>query len=277
MKAYAGFSLLELLVAIAIVVGMGAAAFQLFHQNERLFRDQALILEMQQSARVVAAQIADDIRQAGQGIPILLGDVILPGSNSTRLNIRAGFSTTETVVTSPVPLALTLGSSATATIESTSGFSAGRQAFLWTENVWARVTINTVSGSTKSVRGTPTAVSTVPLVFASPPTLSLDEAIAIYRDAATQTVRRTTATNTEAPATPAWAPANELAANVPELAWVYYDASGVVLTPDTPARRAQVMAIEARVTVRSAASLSNGSRPTFTLSVRGIPRNLEGR
>src|SRR6187399_792470 len=54
------FSLLETLVATAITVGIGAVAFQLFHQNERLFRDQAVILEMQQGARVVVSQIGDD-------------------------------------------------------------------------------------------------------------------------------------------------------------------------------------------------------------------------
>ena len=147
MREEGGFSLLEVLVATAITLAVGAAAFQLFHQNERIFRDQALVLEMQQSARVVASQIAADIRMAGQGIPPGLGDVILPGSGSSRLNIRTGFSATETAVTSPVPLSLTTGSSATVIVESTAGFSAGRQVFLWFEKGWARAATTSVSGS----------------------------------------------------------------------------------------------------------------------------------
>ena len=79
----AGFSLLEVLVATAITVGVGAATFQLFHQNERIFRDQSLKLEMQQSARLIASQVADDVRMTGQGIPALLGDAILPGSGAS--------------------------------------------------------------------------------------------------------------------------------------------------------------------------------------------------
>jgi hypothetical protein len=43
--------------------------FQLFYQNERVIRDQNRIMEMQQTARVVMSQIADEIRMAGQGVP----------------------------------------------------------------------------------------------------------------------------------------------------------------------------------------------------------------
>ena len=138
----AAFSLLEVLVATAITVGVGAATFQLFHQNERIFRDQSLKLEMQQSARLIASQVADDVRMTGQGIPALLGDAILPGSGASRLNLRTGFSATESVVSSPAPLLVDAGTPTSVIVESTTGFSSGRQAFLWTENDWARVTID---------------------------------------------------------------------------------------------------------------------------------------
>ena len=253
---------------------MGAAAFRLFYQNERIFRDQALIFEMQQGARLIVAQIADDVRMAGQGIPPGLGELILPGSDSSRLNLRVGFSSTESVATSALPFPVAIGSVVTISLESTSGFSAGRQAFLWNENAWARVAISTVVGSSKSVRGMPLETSKSALVFVSPPALSLDEAVATYLDASTHTVRRTTANNTENPASPSWAPANELAANVSNLTMLYYDAAGGPLILDSALRRSQVAAIEARVTVRSSAALSNGSRPVFSLSVRANPRNM---
>ena len=273
----AGFSLLEVLVATAITVGVGAATFQLFHQNERIFRDQSLKLEMQQGARLIASQIADDVRMTGQGIPTLLGDTILPGSGVSRLNLRTGFSATESVVISPAPLVVVEGTPTSVVVESTTGFSAGRQAFLWTEKDWARVMLTSVSGASRSIRFTPTVTSRSQLLFVVPPSFSLDEAVAIYRDTATNTVRRTTATNTENLAQPAWAPANELAANVSELTFLYFDVEGRQVTPDTSASRTQVALIEARVSVVSSAPLSDGSRPTYALSIRTIPRNMRLR
>jgi prepilin-type N-terminal cleavage/methylation domain-containing protein len=41
-----GFSLIELLMALLIVAGIGSMTFQLFRQNERVIRDQNLIMEM---------------------------------------------------------------------------------------------------------------------------------------------------------------------------------------------------------------------------------------
>src|SRR4051812_29920307 len=65
-----GFTLAELLIALLITAGLSTIVFQLFQQNERVFRDQNLLIEMQQSARVVASQISDEIRMAGQGVPL---------------------------------------------------------------------------------------------------------------------------------------------------------------------------------------------------------------
>ena len=64
-----GFSLAELLIALLVVLCIGMMTFQLFYQNERVIRDQNLIMEMQQTARVVMSQIADEVRMAGQGVP----------------------------------------------------------------------------------------------------------------------------------------------------------------------------------------------------------------
>lgn len=268
-----GFSLLEVLIATTLTLGTAAVAFSLFHQNERIFRDQSVVLEMQQSARVVVSQIADDIRMAGQGIPLVTNEMVLPGSSVSRLNIRLGFSATESMVISPLPLDVVIANPLTVAVETTAGFSSGRQAFLWTESGWARTLINSVSGSSKTVRITPSAASKMPLQFVTPPALSFDEAVAIYRDSITNTIRRTTATSTESSSSPTWAPANELAANVAALTFLYYDVTGAPLTPDTPTRRSQIRSIEARVSVRSSGVLSDGSRPIYSLSVRAVPRN----
>jgi Tfp pilus assembly protein PilW len=270
----AGFTLVELLMAIPISLGIVAAVFMLFHQSERISRDQAVLVEMQQAARVVASQICDDIRMAGQGIPSGMNDVVLVGSNTVRLNVRTGFTATETNATVGTPLSLVIDVPMTVGVESTSGFSAGKQAFLWWEADWARVTINSVSGSARTLRVTPTAASRTPLSFLSFPAVSTDEAVAIYLDATTQTVKRTTATNTSNPAGPAWAPANELATNVTGLTFLYYDVSGAPLPVDTPETRSRVASIEAHITVRASARLSDGAQPSYSLIVRALPRSL---
>ena len=276
-RGQAAFSLVEVLVATAITVGIGAVVFQLFHQNERIFRDQAIILEMQQTARVVIAQAGADIRMAGQAMPPTMTDVILPGSGTSRLNIRTGFSAAESIATAPLPLPIAVGNPLALTVDDTSGFSTGRQAFLWTDTGFARATINSVSGTSKVIAVTPSLASIEPLQFTAPPAISLDEAVAFYLDAATQAIRRTTATNTEDPASPSWAPANELATNVVALTFLYYDAEDKLLTPDSAEHRLAVASIEARVRVRSPAPLSDGSRPTYSLSIRSLPRNLRLR
>jgi len=268
------FSLLETLVATALTVGIGAVAFQLFHQNERLFRDQAVILEMQQGARVVVSQIGDDVRMAGQGVPPGLAEIILPGSGSSRLHMRTSFSAVESTVVSPLPVPVPAGNAVTVIVESTAGFSTGRQAYLWADLSWTRGAINSVSGAARSIRLTPSMVSPSPLEFVVPPAISLDEAVSLYFDSTTKTVRRTTATNTENASSPSWAPANELAANVTDLLFTYLDSGGVPVIPDTLEHRSQIVSIEARVVVRASTPLSDGSRPAYALSARVVPRNI---
>src|SRR5206468_11953455 len=106
-KSLRRFSLVELLMALVIALIFSTMMFQLFHQNERLIRDQTLIMEMQQTARVVASQIADEIRMAGQGMPLRASNfdpaaseaaaVIFASSNASRIDFRAALSNIETV------------------------------------------------------------------------------------------------------------------------------------------------------------------------------------
>src|SRR5262245_9424498 len=109
-----GFSLIELLVAMSVALLLASMMFHLFHQNERVIRDQTLIMEMQQTARIVASQIDDEIRMAGQGVPIYAAAfdanpseavaVILESSTSSRIDFRASLSNTETAVAITGPI-----------------------------------------------------------------------------------------------------------------------------------------------------------------------------
>src|SRR5262245_26380695 len=156
-----GFSLAELLIALALASGLCTMMFQLFHQNERVIRDQTLIMEMQQAARVVAAQIADEIRMAGQGVPVYAASfdavpseataVILESSTASRVDFRAGLSNTETSA-SGGPVDLILGNSSTLSVVSTSGFAAGKFAYVFSPSTssswpWVRAELTGVSST----------------------------------------------------------------------------------------------------------------------------------
>jgi len=295
-----GFTLLEILISISITLVIGAAVFQLFQQNERVFYDQNLVTEMQQGARAAIYQTADEIRMAGQGVPRYAetyGEVpseesiaILSGSGSTRINFRAGLAPAETFVTAPKPVMLTVGTPATLTVENAAGLyntvgggPTGRFVYLWGASAapgwnWVRASIRSILPSAKSVIITvasagPTGVTGGTVQFPDSPTMTLEEAIAFYHDSSTGSMRRTTATNMTDPVHPLWAPANELVSNVRQLQFDYFDRFGSPVDPDTLANRARIARVDIRLTVQTAQDLRNHSRPTFALSVRTNIRN----
>jgi hypothetical protein len=209
---------------------------------------------------------------------------ILSGSNATRINFRAGLAPAESVVIAPSPIAFSLGSPITVTADdvwglynTVGGGPAGRFVFVWgaSDNgwLWVRASITSITPSLKIVRLTPVSAgpagnagSTVQ--FPAFPTLSLEEAIAIYQDSSTGSLRRTTATNMNDSLHPTWAPANELSSNVTHLQLDYFDCFGKVVIPDTLVNRARIERVDIHLTVQTAQELRNRSRPTFALSVR---------
>jgi prepilin-type N-terminal cleavage/methylation domain-containing protein len=290
-----GFTLLEVLISISITLVIGVALFQLFQQNERVFNDQNLVTEMQQGARAAIFQAADEIRMAGQGIPTYADTysetrgeesiAILAGSSATRINFRAGLAPAESVVIAPTPIAFSVGSPMTVTLDDASGLynaigggPAGRFVYLWGASdtmgwLWVRALINSVTLSIRSVRLTPFSAGPIgntgsTVQFPAFPTMSLEEAIAIYQDSATGSLRRTTATNMSDPIHPTWAPANELSSNVTDFQLDYFDRFGNIVIPDTLSNRARIERVNIRLSVQTAQELRNHSRPTFAVSVR---------
>src|SRR5215813_10911584 len=183
-----GFSLIEVLVTLSIVLCLSTMMFQLFHQNERVIRDQTLIMEMQQTARIVASQIADEIRMAGQGVPVYaasLGStpseataVILGSSNSSRIDFRAGLSNVETTTAVNGPSDFSIGASRSLAVASTSGFAAGKFIYVYgpgTGSLWvwlhAELTDVNSTGLTLIPRHTGSADTSVH--FLQAPTITL--------------------------------------------------------------------------------------------------------
>jgi hypothetical protein len=286
-----GFSLLEVLVSISITMVLGAAMFQMSQQNEWVFHDQYLVTEMQQGARAAMAQSADEIRMAGQGVPVYAetfdsapseGAVaILSGSNDTRINFRTSIAPADTIAIAPTPLAFTVGMPVSFTVDSASGLynavgssPTGRFLFIWGDLGtsrwgWVRASIDLVTPSMQNVSVTTTEAGPAGVIqFPTFPAVALEEAIAIYFDSATNTVRRTTATSMANPTNPLWAAANDLVSDATLLHFDYFDRSGNSITPTTLTDRARGARVDIRLIVQTAEALSNHTRPTYATTVR---------
>src|SRR5215471_5096063 len=284
-----GFSLIEVLVTLSIVLCLSTMMFQFFHQNERVIRDQTLIMEMQQTARIVASQIADEIRMAGQGVPIYASTfdtvpseavaVILESSNANRIDFRAGLSNVETSTDSGA-IDFDIGVSQSLPVRSTSSFSAGKFVYVSgtaTGSVWSwmRAEVTAVSSTTLTLIPRNTGTTDATIHFAAAPGVSLEEAVSIYLSGGS--VRRAVAGSMSNPSSPLWSAANEIGKNFTVLNFKYYDDKGAIVQPVSLSNRIRITRVDIQLTVVVAAPLSNGSRPTYSLALRTIPRNLRVR
>jgi len=290
-----GFSLIEVMMALGITLGIGLIVFQLFRQNERVFRDQNLVIEMQQTARAVASQIADEVRMAGEGVPVYASRfdslaqegaaVVLASSTNNRIDFRAGLSLVETSVTTPVPLDCTLGLSRTLTVADGSSLlnalgtttPSGKFVYIWgpANNqmwTWVRAELTRINGNTLTLTPRQGRVSSV---FTRAPTLTLEEAVSFYLSGTN--VRRATAADMTNLASPAWSASNDIGRNVTSLTFTYYDENNTPIDPGSLTNRFSIMRVDVRLVAQTSDALSDGSRPSHTLSFRTIPRNLRVR
>jgi type IV pilus assembly protein PilW len=284
-----GFSLIELLIALLVVLCIGMMTFQLFHENARVIRDQNLIMEMQQTARIVMSQIADEIRMAGQGAPMFASmfdlspseptTAFLGTSTSSRIDFRAGLSNVETLVTTPPPINLTIGSPQTLLIADSTGLSTGKFVYVWgpATNGWTWVRAQLISVTSTHIICVPeqTGSQSTPVQFTGAPTVSLEEAVSIFLNGGS--VRHATATGFTNPASPTWAPSNEIGANFTNLTFTYYDVNGNTVSPNSLSNRAAIARVDISLTVQAAGALSTGIVPTYSLALRTIPRNVRIR
>jgi prepilin-type N-terminal cleavage/methylation domain-containing protein len=300
MPRASGFSLIELMLAMTITVGISAAAFQLFQQNSRVFQDQDLIIDAQQMARAAVSEITDEIRMAGQGVPIFSAtdsggftdgvNVIMEGSSSARLNLRSGRSNVEAIVTGPPSLTLTAGVAASLTITDAGAFSsligsapAGRFAYVWGPAGrgwgWARASIGSIAARTNTILLTPVEIGGAggSIQFSGAPTIELEEAVAIFWDTSARSIRRATATDMSNPAAPGWSPANDMAINVSRLSFTYYDREGNAIEPDSLEHRASIARIDFELGIEVERPLSTGVKPEYRFESRVTPRNLKIR
>jgi hypothetical protein len=271
---------------MSVALILSAMMFHLFHQNERVISDQSLIMEMQQTARIVASQIADEVRMAGQGVPVHAAGfdpipaeavaVILGSSTAGRIDFRAGLSNVETRATAG-PLDFSAGVSRTVAVASTSGFFAGAFVYVsgpaanagWT---WLRGDIASASSTSMIITPRNAAAGSSTIQFAAAPLITLEESISIFLSGGS--VRRATAANMTDPANPSWSAANEIGRNFTALVFTYYDAAGNAVQPNSLSNRRAIARVHIALTVETARPLSDGSRPRYSLALHTIPRAI---
>ena len=69
-----GFSLLELLVAAALTVGLLGGAFALVNRNQQVFVTESGVTDMNQNVRTAVDLLTRDIQCAGMGLPVNAGN-----------------------------------------------------------------------------------------------------------------------------------------------------------------------------------------------------------
>jgi hypothetical protein len=291
-----GFSLLEVVSALAMSAGVGVVVFHLFHQNERLFRDQNLMIEMQQSARVVASQIADEIRMSGEGMPIYASTfdnvetepvaAILSGSSHDRIVFRTGLSDTESYITNAMPLHLFLDSPVTLGVRDAGIFSdtlgtaspSGRFVYIsgpafhgaWS---WTRAELTKITPTTLTV--VPRQAGDAGLRFTRTPAVTLEEVVSFYISGGF--IKRAMAADMTDQTNPAWSSAQDIGRDFTSLVFTYYDKDNRVVMPNSLSNRLSIARVDVRVTAQTAGLLTNGTRGTYPLALRSIPRNARIR
>ena len=288
-----GFSLVEMMFGMTITLGMGMVVFQLFIQNQRVFEDQNLILEMQQSARAVASMISDEFRMAGQGVPIYAASqddsgieavqTFLDGTDSTTLRFRGGvrnaFSTVSTPLTYVASTAALVTVADVADIDTIVGANSNRFVFLWgpTANswTWLRAQIATspaIDAANDQLTITPWQLSGEGGTFASSPKLVLEEGIS-YRLSSGAVLRGTT-TDFSSETAPTFTEST-VGNNFTTLSFTYYDSSGTAVTPSTLAIRDTVRRVDITVAAETSDNLSStGAKQSYAVTLQVYPRNL---
>ena len=228
---------------------------------------------------------------AGQNLPVYntrfdptaveACQTILNGSSATQITFRAGTANVNSIVTTPLAFSLSVSSTVTVTAGDAAAFNTaiggatGRFAYMYgkTHNLWSwvRAEVTAINVGANTITLTPGQAGTQGATFVRPATISLEQGIS-YRLSGDSILRGTSTTFTD-PAAPTMTEA-AVGDNFTALQFTYYDRTGTAVTPNTLANRALVWRVDVRVTGQTSRTLSNGTRPTWSMSVRTYPRNL---
>lgn len=274
---------------MVITAGMSAIVFNLFLQNQNIFRDQNLIIEMQQSSRAVASMMADEIRMAGQGVPTYAGSMdtasnvesiqtILNGSNGTTIVFRSGIEVGVGTITA-YPVTFSVGTSTTVTVSSDTavsdviGANTDRFVFLWgqTDSSWSWVRSQVASISSGVIAMTPAAIGAAGGTFPGTPNLYAEEALA-YR-LSSGNIQRGTSGDFTTQTAPAMTYAT-VGENFTSLSFTYYDEDDTAVVITGVDDRASIRRVDFTLIAQTSEDLpSTGERRTFQITMTVYPRN----
>ena len=286
--------MVELMLAMTITVGIGSIAFQLFLQNQNVFRDQNLALELRQSVRAVASIMADELRRAGQGVPAYSASLdastaeasqtFLNGTNSNAVVFRAGVRNAMATFEGTLPVAYAIGSSIPLEVEDASTIDAivrsrpGYFVFLWgeTSNSWTWVRAEVTTADTRSNPNTftvtPRQVGGQGGPFDRIPNIVLEEAIA-YR-LSSDALQRGTSGDFSAPSSPSMT-YQTIGDSFTTLSFTYYDEDETEVTGSDLEDRASIRRIDFNVGAETSEELaSTGEKQTYAITVTIYPRNV---
>jgi len=277
-----GFSLVELLVSLSVTLSVGAAVFHVFLQQQRAFRDQDLVLEMQQSVRAVASMIADEVRMAGQGAPLFAAtyeagpseapQAFLAGTD--RLELRMRLAVPAETAVDGVPLAFETGRpTSVRLLDPGRIFDPGSHVFFWGPSgdtwTWVRARVE-ASDLQSGLTVTPAQVSTEGGRFTSAPSVSAEDGIS-YRLSG-RSVLRGELRDLSALTAPVFLESS-VGEDFTALRFDYYDAADVAVDPASPAARNAIRRVAFRLGAETSEALSDGRRRTYEVTMSVHPRN----
>ena len=273
-------------------MGVGLIAFQLLLQNQNVFRDENLVLELQQSVRSVASMMADELRQAGQGTPTYsasqdtstaeASQTFLNGTAAGAIVFRSGVrnamaipsSSTTYAVGSPTAISIDNASD----INSIVGGDSGYFLYLWgpTTNSWtwvrAQITAIDTASNPNTITATPRQISGQGGTFSLTPNLVLEEAIE-YRLSSDEIQRGTSGDFTTL--TSPTMTYQTIGENFTSLSFTYYDEDDTEVTVMSLADRASIRRVDFTLAAQTAEVLpSTGERRTYAITMRIHPRNV---
>lgn len=281
----AGYSLIELLIAVAVILAVTGIVAQVFFQGQGVFRDRQQVAELDHTLNAVATLIAADIRRAGQGLPTLaVADqaasaeattAILAGTGPATLRLYLGGRGGDTVLTDPTPPAFEPDRTVRIRTRDTRPLAQGDHVFLWGKAgyswTWVRARVEQRI-SPREFGVTPLYLSPEGGIFTALPRLTDVDGVSWRRSGSS--ILRGELTNPD-PLSPGF---REMSAgeDFTTLEFVFFDTQGAAVDPASPGARPGIRRVGFLLEGTTHEPLVDGERrrKAITLSV-GL-RNLEG-
>ena len=259
LSSQSGFSLLEMLVSVAVMSIVIGSIFAITTQNQMFGRSEAETSETMQTARAAFELMSREIRNAGLGYPT---QQTFASASSTRLTIRGTFPKITAVATA------TDAATGALTVSPIANFAVGQRVLLVDANTTAaayttitavdaginKLTVATIIGTeVTNMWVIPSTAATTISSFGPGTSVAVVQCIT-YSISSSGTLARSVAPEVDATATEAGDLANNILAadGTRGLSFTYYDSAGSEVTnPTSAASLASISLIKLALTARN--------------------------